>query len=69
MAGVGPSWPGRVGALAQRRRRLPFRQVNRRDDPGFQPGMQRHHLLPHALLAARPFGPLFERIGREWIDF
>ena len=26
--------------------RLPFRTINRAVDPGYQPGMQRHHLLP-----------------------
>jgi len=40
-------------ALARRdarRARLPFRAVNRRDKPDYQPGMQRHHLLPCQLL-------------------
>jgi hypothetical protein len=51
------------------RARLPFRAVNRRDAPGFRPGMQRHHLLPRQLLGARCFGPLFEAIGRGRLDF
>jgi hypothetical protein len=56
-------------AKAGQRSRLPFRQVNRTDEPGFQPGLQRHHLLPRQLLAARWFGPLFDRIGRERVGF
>ena len=54
------------GAL---RRRLPFRTVNCRGEAGFQPGMQRHHLLPRELLSARWFGALFERVGRERLGF
>lgn len=67
----------RLIASGQRRRartgsgrtRLPFRSVNRAGDPGHQPGMQRHHLLPLQLLSARCFGPLFEQIGREQVGF
>ncbi|MGZ3199631.1 MAG: AHH domain-containing protein [Croceibacterium sp.] len=51
------------------RRRLPFRLINRRADPDYQPGMQRHHLLPRQLLSARCFGPLFERLGRDSVGF
>jgi hypothetical protein len=52
-----------------RRRRLPFRTINRRDEAGYQPGMQRHHLLPRQLLSARCFGRLFDRLGRERLGF
>lgn len=51
------------------RARLPFRSVNRAGEPGHQPGMQRHHLLPIQLLSARCFGPLFDRIGRDEVGF
>ena len=47
------------------RRRLPFRAINRATEPGYQPGMQRDHLLPLQLLSARWFAALFERLGRE----
>jgi hypothetical protein len=50
------------------RSRLPFRTVDRRDSPGFEPGMQRHHLMPLQLLKAHCFGPLFDEIGRERLD-
>lgn len=51
------------------RTRIAFRSVNRRDAPDFQPGMQRHHILPRQLLGARCFGPLFDSIGRDVVGF
>ena len=54
---------------ALRRRRLPFHTINRRDEPGYQAGMQRHHLLPRQLLAAPCFARLFDRLGRERVGF
>ena len=60
-------------ALAQARKlpraSLPFRSVNQRDAPGYDPGIQRHHLLPRQVLSARCFGHLFEQIGRGRIGF
>jgi hypothetical protein len=64
---VGVKALGRVANA--RRRRLPFRAVNRKDEPGYQPGMQRHHLLPCQLLSKRCFAPLFDVIGRERLGF
>jgi hypothetical protein len=55
--------------VAVTRHRLAFRIVNRRADPGYEPGMQRHHLLPRQLLSMRCFGPMFEQIGRESLGF
>jgi len=52
-----------------RRARLPFRAVNRHDRPGYEPAMQRHHLLPCQLLSKRCFGPLFDSIGRDQLGF
>lgn len=52
-----------------RRPRLAFRSVNRKDAPGYQPGMQRHHLLPNQLLSKRCFAPLFEAAGRDRLGF
>jgi HNH/ENDO VII superfamily nuclease len=43
--------------------------INRPADPGYQPGMQRHHLLPRQLLAAGCFAALFERVGRDRVGF
>ena len=60
-----PSNPARGDA----RRALPFWAVNRRDTPGYDPGMQRHHLLPRQLLSQRCFGGLFDTIGRERMGF
>lgn len=42
---------------------LPFRAVNMRSAPGHDPGLQRHHLLPRALLNAPSFSRMFAAIG------
>ena len=51
------------------RPRLRFRAINRRGDPDFLPGMQRHHLLPRQLLSACCVGRLFDRLGRDPVGF
>lgn len=51
------------------RPRLSFRAVNCRGEAQFDPGLQRHHLLPRQLLGQRGFGALFEAIGRERVGF
>lgn len=51
------------------RKPLPFRAVNRPATPGYDPALQRHHLLPRQLINARAFGPLFGQIGTERIGF
>lgn len=53
--------PGRI--------KLSFRAVNRSGLPGYQPGLQRHHLLPRQLLAHRSFSPLIAALGPERIGF
>ncbi len=63
-----------IGAALARARKLertalPFRSVNRSEAPGYNPGMQRHHLLPRQLLSRRCFGPLLEEIGRGRVGF
>jgi len=51
------------------RRSLPFRAVNRPGEADYDPGLQRHHLLPRELLQQRCFGRLFDAIGGERIGF
>lgn len=51
------------------RQRLSFRSVNRRDTVGYEPGLQRHHLLPRQLLSRRCFGAMLETVGTERIGF
>lgn len=51
------------------RARIPFRSVNRRGAPGYDPGLQRHHLLPRQLLARRCFGAMLWAIGRDRLGF
>lgn len=48
---------------------LPFRAVNQRGTPGYDPGLQRHHLLPRQLLGKRCFGAMFDAIGRKPVGF
>lgn len=51
------------------RQSIPFRSVNRRGKPGFDPGLQRHHLLPREVMHRRSFAPMFETIGSERLCF
>ncbi|MES2493791.1 MAG: AHH domain-containing protein [Pseudomonadota bacterium] len=48
---------------------LSFRAVNRADLPGHDPGLQRHHLLPHQLVTSRSFARLLNSAGRDRIGF
>jgi hypothetical protein len=48
---------------------IAFRSVNRPGTGGYNPGLQRHHLLPRQLLTRRCFGPMFETIGRGRVGF
>ena len=48
---------------------IAFREVNRRGVPGYDPALQRHHLLPRQLLSRRCFGSMFEALGRERVGF
>lgn len=51
------------------RQRIPFRAVNRRGAPDYDPGLQRHHLLPRQLLGRASFAPLLSALGRERLCF
>jgi len=48
---------------------LSFRAVNRRDRPGFDPGLQRHHILPRQILVRSCFQPLLRDLGRDRLNF
>lgn len=56
-------------ARGQGRCWLPFRAVNRMGQPGFNPGMQRHHLLPLQLLRQDSTAGLLRAVGRERLRF
>jgi hypothetical protein len=49
--------------------RIAFRAVNRRDESDYDPGLQRHHLLPRQLLGPRCFAPLFDHVGPDRVGF
>jgi hypothetical protein len=51
------------------RHSIPFRSVNRPGEPGFDPGLQRHHLLPRQVIHRRSFALMFEMIGPERLSF
>jgi hypothetical protein len=48
---------------------IAFRAVNLRGSAGYDPGLQRHHLLPCQLLSQRCFGPMFAAVGRAQVGF
>ncbi len=51
-----------IGPQSAHRCRLPFEAINRPGSADYDPGLQRHHLLPRQLLAQRCFTPLFEAL-------
>ena len=59
-----PHW-GRTACLNV----IAFRSVNRAGAQGYDPGLQRHHLLPRQLLSQRCFGALFADLGRVRVGF
>jgi len=48
---------------------IPFHAVNRRGQPDFDAGLQRHHLLPCQLLSKRCFERMFSKIGERRVGF
>jgi hypothetical protein len=58
-----------VGLLPPQRQRLSFRAVNRRGAADYDPGLQRHHILPRQLLGQRAFAPLLTALGRDRLCF
>lgn len=48
---------------------IAFRSVNARGTAGYDPGLQRHHLLPRQLLSQRCFGRMFADVGRVNVGF
>jgi len=58
-----------IGLHSPQRQRLSFRAVNRRDKAGYDPGLQRHHLLPRQLLRQPCFVPILAALGRDRLCF
>jgi hypothetical protein len=56
-------------AQAGQRAILTFRAVNRRGWPGYDPGLQRHHLLPRQLLRQQGTAALLRALGRDHLPF
>lgn len=59
-----PPW-GRTANLTV----IAFRSVNIPGAPGYESGLQRHHLLPRQLLSQRCFGAMFAKVGRARVGF
>lgn len=59
----------RAGGHRYSRPQIAFRAVNTRNDVGYNPGLQRHHLLPCQLLSQRCFGRMFAEVGLARIGF
>ncbi|MEL6530239.1 MAG: AHH domain-containing protein [Pseudomonadota bacterium] len=55
--------------LSNERTSIPFRKINRRGSVEYDPGLQRHHLLPRQLLGRRCFGEMFGELGRRPVGF
>lgn len=58
-----------VRQYLQTRQRLSFRAVNRRGKPGYDAGLQRHHLLPRQILTENCFRPFLDALGRDSLNF
>lgn len=58
-----------AGSVFARRQAIPFRMVNCRGHAGYDPNLQRHHLLPLQLLANHCFGRMFASLGCRRIGF
>ena len=69
MSSRAPSQRANARRASPQRDCLPFRTVNQRAAPDYDPGLQRHHLLPRQLLGERCFGALFANLGREATGF
>lgn len=58
-----------LGLRLPPRQRISFRAVNRREAPDYDPGLQRHHILPRQVLTRRSFAPLLTALGPERLCF
>ncbi|HEY8603278.1 AHH domain-containing protein [Tsuneonella suprasediminis] len=56
-------------SVFSRRPVLPFRRVNRPRYPGYDPALQRHHILPLQMLSRRTFAAMLDRLGHTLIGF
>jgi hypothetical protein len=57
------------GGRIHNRTTIAFRHINARGSLGYDPSLQRHHLLPRQLLSQRCFGRMFAAIGRAEVGF
>lgn len=55
--------------LRKDRKALPFGSVNVPGQPGYAPGLQRHHLIPRQVLGSQALGRMLARLGLDRIGF
>lgn len=48
---------------------LPFGSVNVAGQPGYAPGLQRHHLIPRQMLGSAALGRMIARLGIDRLGF
>lgn len=58
-----------AGGRSTSRTQIAFHAVNARGTAGYDPALQRHHLLPRQLLSERCFGRMFAAVGRGRVGF
>lgn len=56
-------------SIRAQRAPIAFRSVNRRGRLGYDPELQRHHLLPRQLLSRQCFEPLLSALGPQRVGF
>lgn len=60
---------GSLGLRQTTRQRISFRAVNSRAAPDYDPGLQRHHILPRQILTKASLRPMLSAIGSERLCF
>lgn len=55
--------------VSEQRKALPFGSVNVAGTPGYEPGLQRHHLIPRQVLGSLALGRMLARLGLDRLGF
>lgn len=69
IAVIAPASAEGTRAHSNARLSIAFRSVNRRDRAGYDPTLQRHHLLPRQLLSHPSFAAMLSKVGRKAVGF
>lgn len=66
---MGSARPWHPLASTRERARIPFRSVNSKGKPGYNPALQRHHLIPRQVLSLTCFGKMFNSLPADHPGF